>query len=255
MVTQQELELVENKNGGHLAGGIYKHKATGEKFLLKIPNNQDEAKNEILAAKLYQLLDVKIANLELIEFNGETAIISEWIENYTDLGGNQIPKNINGLFENFAIDAWLANWDVVGLENDNIGFIGSEIIRIDLGGSILYRGMGTLKGKMFATQVPEVCSMLDHTINYNAAAVFNNTTVKHFLDGVAKIIHLDKQKIETIVSEHAPGDDKQKSSLLETLFTRIDDLEAKANQLENTDLNAFLKVEFCGIENNFFNEL
>lgn len=255
MTTQQEFELIESKTGGHLAGGVYKHKTTGEKFLLKIPNNQEEAENEILAAKLYQLLDVKIAKLELIEFNSITAIISKWIENYVDLGYNSVPANANGLFENFAIDAWLANWDVVGLENDNIGFIGNEAIRIDLGGSLLYRGMGALKGKLFAPHVPEICSMLDFARNYNSASVFKDTTVKHFLDGVAKIKLLDEQEIETLIIEHAPGDHEQKTALLSHLLARRDDLVVKATQLENTSLDAFLKVELCGIENDFSAEL
>lgn len=250
MTNQQELERVGYKTGGHLPGGVYKHKTTGEKFLLKIPNNQENAENEIFAAKLYQLLDVKTANLKLIEFNSKTAIISEWIENYVDLGDNLVPTNANGLFENFAIDAWLSHRDVVGTENNNIGFIGNEAIRIDLGGSLFYRGMGALNGKLFAPHVLEVCSMLDFTENYNSAPVFKYTTVKHFIDGVTKIKLLGDKEIETLVIEHAPGDHWQKSNLLSHLLARRDDLVIKATQLENTNIDNFLKAELCGIENN-----
>lgn len=45
MTNQQEFKRVGYKTGGHLSGGVYKHKTTGEKFLLKIPNNQEEAEN------------------------------------------------------------------------------------------------------------------------------------------------------------------------------------------------------------------
>lgn len=248
MVNKNEFELLQYKAGGHLPGGIYRHKATGEKFLLKIPNNENEAKNEILAAKLYQLLDVKIANLEMIEFNEQIAIVSQWVEGYKNLGYDQIPSNVNGLYENFVIDAWLANWDLVGLENDNIGFVDNvEAIRIDLGGSLLYRGMGALKGEMFTKHAPEICSMLDFERNYNAASVFKDTTVKHFLDAAERIAQLADIDIENLVIEYAPGDHEQKIALFTQLLERRDDLTTKAIQLEASDPQAYLKVELCGM--------
>ncbi len=254
---QQEFELLQHKMGGHLSGGIYKHKSTGEKVLIKIPNTESEAKNEILAAKLYELAGVKIPMLELALFNGKTAIISKWLDGYSNLDENQIPINVAGLYENFVVDAWLANWDVAGLDNDNIGFIGNEAVRIDLGGSLLYRGMGELKGKMFSKKVSETCSLLNFDRNYNAASVFKDTKVKHFLDGVKKIDSLDFSAMKNLVIEHAPGDDyEQKMDLFSNLFyNRKDDLIAKAAQLANSNPESYLKVELCGMEYDHHDEL
>jgi len=46
----------------------------------------------------------------------------------------------------------LANWDVVGLEYDNIGCADkkcSKAFRVDVGGALLYRALGQPKGKLF----------------------------------------------------------------------------------------------------------
>jgi hypothetical protein len=250
MTIQQGLELIKLKEGGHLDGGLYRNKVTGEKFLIKIPNTADEAKNEIIAARLYQLMDIKIPDLELIEFNDRAAIKSKWIENYSDLGNNPIPESVIGLYENFAIDAWLANWDLAGLENDNIGFVGNEAVRIDLGGSLLYRGMGELKGRQFTNHASEACSLLNYEINYNTASLFKDVTVKHFLDGVKKISNLARPDIESLIMEHAPGDYSEKTGLCLQLFERLDALVLKTSQLEHSDPEAYLKTELCGMEHN-----
>ena len=242
MTNQQELELLYHKTDGHLNGGVYQHKITSKKFLIKFPNTLEEAQNEILAAKLYKLLDVKIANLELIEFEGAPAIMSEWIEDYVNFGYDVVCRNASGLFENFVIDAWLANWDVVGLENDNIGFVDDQAIRIDLGGSLLYRGMGALKGQLFTTHVTEICSMLNPIINYNSALVFKDVTVKHFLEGAAKIAHLDLYQSEVL---------ENNQSFLLQLLARREDIIIKASQLEYANPEALLKVELCGDDNNY----
>jgi len=38
----------------------------------------------------------------------------------------------------FATHAWLANWDAIGLDNDNVATIGSKMTMIDPGGAMLY---------------------------------------------------------------------------------------------------------------------
>jgi hypothetical protein len=39
----------------------------------------------------------------------------------------------------FAVDAWLANWDVAGLNYDNTVLVQGRAVRIDVGGSLRYR--------------------------------------------------------------------------------------------------------------------
>lgn len=100
-----EFQLTQPKEYGHLNGGIYTHKSTSNKFLIKEPYSEAEAKNEILAAKIYELAGVKTASLELALFNGKTVIISKWIEGYSNIGYNKMPINPVDLYENYAIDA------------------------------------------------------------------------------------------------------------------------------------------------------
>lgn len=243
-----EFQLIQSKEYGHLNGGIYIHKSTSNKFLIKEPYSEAEAKNEILAAKIYELAGVKTASLELALFNGKTVIISKWIEGYSNIGYNKMPINPIELYENYAIDAWLANWDVVGMEYDNIGFVGNEAIRIDLGGSLLYRGMGALKDHMFSNKVNEVCNFLNSNINYNTAFIFKDITIGHFLEGIKKIDAIDTIELNNLIIEYFPKSHEQAIKLITTLSNRANNLNDTASKLLNSNTEELLKISLCGLE-------
>ena len=53
---------------------------------------------------------------------------------------------ITGVNDNFVVDAWLANWDVVGLGYDNLLVKAGRAIRVDTGAGLRYRAQGGPKG-------------------------------------------------------------------------------------------------------------
>lgn len=62
--------------------------------------------------------------------------------------------------EGFALDAILANWDVVGMSKDNILVSESGIpYRADNGGALAYRAQGKPKGADFGPEVGEFATM------------------------------------------------------------------------------------------------
>lgn len=63
------------------------------------------------------------------------------------------------LQKHFIVDAFLANWDVLGMEADNVLVYNGIPVRIDNGGSLRYRAQGQPKGKAFGASVNEIYSM------------------------------------------------------------------------------------------------
>jgi hypothetical protein len=63
----------------------------------------------------------------------------------------------------FFVDAFLANWDAVGMTPYNVFIDGEKATRIDPGGSLAYRAQGALKGKFFNDQVNELETYLGKT--------------------------------------------------------------------------------------------
>jgi endonuclease/exonuclease/phosphatase family metal-dependent hydrolase len=154
-----------------------------KKYILKGPTDRDIVTNEVIASKLYQLAGIKVPNLTVL-INTETDeyyVASELVENYIDLTKKvitlpntsaqiraQIRKNLlqnptyrEQILGGFFVDVWLSNWDVAGDEKNesnnnifnNIGIVGrdnrrnilGEIIRVDVGGALLFRARGGLK--------------------------------------------------------------------------------------------------------------
>ena len=88
-----------------------------------------------------------------------------------------ISGGIQGVVESFIVDAWLGNWDVVGLEYDNLLVQGDKAVRIDTGGALRYRAQGGLKNEDFGTNVPEIQVMRESVRNAEAASVFGVVTL------------------------------------------------------------------------------
>ena len=71
----------------------------------------------------------------------------------------------------------LANWDVIGLEEDNILVDEKgQVYRIDNGGSLRYRVQGEPKGDKWTKEVYEIKTMRDPDVNSHTANIFGSVT-------------------------------------------------------------------------------
>lgn len=108
---------------------------------MKVPKSTNIAKNEILASKLYTAAGVTVRELKQASAGGKTAIASLIIPDLEKFADGS--EHVAGVMDGFAVDAWLANWDVVGLLHDNLLVNeNSRAVRVDVGGSLLYRAQG-----------------------------------------------------------------------------------------------------------------
>jgi CRISPR/Cas system CMR-associated protein Cmr5 small subunit len=205
-------------------GGLYTDK-NGQKWYVKIPKSEAHARNELLAAKLYEAAGVAVPNLKLVKSGGKVAIASQWQDGMTKVGSGI--KTATGALEGFAVDAWLANYDSVGTGYDNLlKDANGNAVRIDVGGSLLFRAQGAPKTD-FGDQVNELQGMLDPNKNSYSAAVFGGITDAQLKAGAAKVAAITPEQIKQLVQQYGPGTAAEKASLADRLIKRREDLLKK----------------------------
>lgn len=209
--------------GGSNPGGKFKDE-NGVEWYCKFPENDHIAKAEVLAAKLYSALGLNAQDAKLVTKDGKVGIASRW-QDVKKASPKELAQT-PGVLEGFAADAWLANWDVVGLAYDNLQVDSKgHAMRVDAGGSLMYRAQGSKKA--FGEHVTELDSLRDPKINPQAAAVFGKMSEADITASVAKVAQLSDAQIRIMVNNFGPGDKAERKALADTLIARKNDLIAK----------------------------
>ena len=177
----KDLEMISGKKGS-LEGGLYKDKLNQSMHYIKFPSDPEHVKAEALAGLMYKLAGVPTADTRVINMKDQTALMSDWIKDVEPMTFAEMGKHPD-VRKNFVVDAWLANWDVVGLDADNIvKGPGKTAYRIDPGGSLTFRAQG--KPKDFpATTVDELESMRNPATAPQASQVFQSLTIPELKAG------------------------------------------------------------------------
>jgi hypothetical protein len=208
---------------GSNEGGFYHHKDNpGEKFYFKFPKSEDIAHNEILAGKLYELAGVDVPELVPVYRNGKMGVasrIKDGVKKDPDaLTSGHYSADIE---ENFVVDAWLGDWDVVGMGYDNMQMRGNRAIRIDVGGSLRYRAQGGIKSANdWNETVYELESMRNASTNPYAAAVFKNVTKEQMETGARKVLAVSDESIRDMVRKFGPEGAADQQALIDILIAR-----------------------------------
>lgn len=210
--------------GGSNPGGKFKD-PSGQEWYCKFPTDADAAKSEVLAAKLYALAGLSGQDAILVTKGGKIGIASKWTDIKKASSAAALAQ-VDGVHSGFAVDAWLGNWDVIGLSLDNtqIGPDG-KAHRVDAGGSLEYRAQG--EKKPFGDKVDEIDTLRDPKKNPQSAAVFGKLTAADITASVAKVATISDAQIRAMVFEQGPGDEAAKKKLADTLIARKNDLLAR----------------------------
>jgi predicted DNA-binding WGR domain protein len=210
--------------GGSNPGGKFKDPA-GQEWYCKFPKDADTAKSEILAAKLYALAGLSSQDAVLVTKDGKVGIASKWVDIKKAASPGALAK-VDGAQAGFAVDAWLGNWDVVGLAYDNLQ-VGPDgkAHRVDAGGSLEYRAQG--EKKPFGSKVEELDTLLDAGKNAHTASVFKGMTKADLTASAAKVLAISDVAIRAMVNQYGPGDAAAKAKLADTLIARKKDIAGK----------------------------
>lgn len=216
---------------GSQTGGLFLD-PDGGKWYVKALKSDNHAKNEVLSNKLYELAGVKVPQVELVSLDngplvGETGVgvQSKIVDGNKNLVSSmKDPAFKKKMHEDFAVDAWLGNWDVVGLGYDNVIVdTDGNPVRVDAGGSLLYRAQGTPKGSAFGDEVTEIDTLRKYSINPQSANIFQDVSDDDIRKGVARIEAITPAQIDDLVDGmgFAPQTAKR---LKNTLKARREDL-------------------------------
>ena len=158
----RKFKVTGKKPGGSSDGAEITDTATGIKYIAKYPKNIEQAAQEALASRVYQLAGVYTPEVKVITatVDGEkkTMLVSEFIEDLKPYNPDTVsPMEIGRLHATAAI---LRDWDAVGLSKDNIVFVTlpngqTRLAQIDAGGSLEFRAQGEFKAGDFSDKAIE----------------------------------------------------------------------------------------------------
>jgi hypothetical protein len=209
------MEKVGRQMGSN-PGGVYRDKA-GRRFYVKSLESPAHAKNEILAAKLYQLADAP--TLTYVSAKEPNQIATEWAE--------LEKKHVSHLSEAerkqaqrwLGVHAWAANWDAAGFTGDNQGVVDGIVTTLDVGGALEFRAQGERKGKAFGAYVGELDTLRNDPGNPYAVRLFGDMTPKEIDEAIAVVARIPDASIRRVIEENRGG-----SALAEKMIARKADM-------------------------------
>ncbi|MBT7307772.1 MAG: WGR domain-containing protein, partial [Gammaproteobacteria bacterium] len=202
---------------GSNKGGFYEDHS-GTKHYVKTPKSEDHVKNEVLAAKLYQLAGIHVPEVSAVNHDGKSSVASKVIDGVRTMTPEGL-AGLSGTADGFAVDAWLANHDAVGMAHDNLLSDNGKAVHIDVGGALLYRAQGGKK-QGFNGSVKELSSLRDASTNPQAASVFGHLTDEQIKQSAQKVVDLSHKDISDLVMTYGPGSIAVKNKLVKTLLDR-----------------------------------
>jgi SPP1 gp7 family putative phage head morphogenesis protein len=198
----EKLEQVRSL-GGSTGATLVRDPETGKQYVLKRGNNAAHLREEVAADKAYRALGVPTPKVKLYETETGPVKLSQFVEGRSlaeVLKGDpkEAAKVMQQVRRNFAADALLGNWDVAGMNLDNI-LVGKDgkAYRIDNGVSLRFRAQGEMKGTAWNRYPTELWSMRDGSTNLQSARLFGD--VKHF-DLVGQIEAISKREAKLMRS-------------------------------------------------------
>lgn len=200
---------------GGTQGARFAEGKDGDKYVVKTyQGNQDRVATELLGNAIYRKLGIAVPEATVAMFDKKPAVASRVVEGKTD----QWKGENAALGEGFMADALLANWDVVGLTQDNVLWDDGEPIRVDQGGTLEFRAQGS--SKPFGPVPSEVWTMSGPK-GQAYGRMLLTPEVKH--EGAAQIAAvLTPEAIDELVNVAPFKDMAMKERVRENLKARVD---------------------------------
>lgn len=217
--------------GGSTGAELVEDPATGRQFVRKRGANPDHLREEFTADNAYRALGVAVPEARLYDTANGPVKLAEYIQGRTlaDLNATERQAVYRELQKDFAADAILGNWDVIGLGRDNILVDASgKPWRIDNGGSLRYRAQGGQKGDAWNDYPTELWSLRDPRRNQNTFEAFGD------------LAHMDMvNQLEALGSRRADLINALPPELHDTMNRRLDEAVRVARISRTLEDDAF----------------
>ena len=228
VLSGEQIVVQKDLGGGASGARLVLDRRDGRQKVLKFGADDGHTRNEALANFLYAEADMDVPQAEIVNIGGRLALLTSFVEGdkvtYEEMASSQ------GMTEGFAVDAWLANWDIANNRFNVIRSADGKIFRIDNGGSMGYRASGDLKGSLWGADVVEIQSMRQR---FRARTVFGHLTDA---DVAVQIRNLTKnmtpEKIEKALEKagYKGGDNVRLQKMLEARLSSMVAWAARVGQ-------------------------
>lgn len=211
------LEL--GKSAGGSNGARWAFDKNGARWLVKTyRGNEDRIATELLANQIYREMGAKVAEAGQIDVKGKPALTYPTLEGEVKhhVFSKEGPSEEVGA--HFMVDALLANWDYVGMSDDNIMWDpDGKPFRVDQGGTFEFRAQG--QEKPFGPIPTEVWTMRTKGQAKRGAKV----TEDQMRDQAADIVkRLKPAEVDRLVDAAPFGDEEMRDRIRENLKARIE---------------------------------
>ena len=215
-----------SKTNGSNPGDFYL--IDGKLFYVKTPTSDKlgQSVEEVIASRLYRAAGIDAPNEHyILDKNGEViGMASEYVPDMQPRNwsyANDAETRL--MFESFAVDAWLANWDAPCNDNTQL-YDNGKIIKSDVGGSMHYHARGTIKSDLNGTVI-ELLSLIEHN------SFYSKMTKQDVLNSIKRVIDIPDATIYQTIMQSPSRDTK----LAETMIRRKAYLQKFYENLEKLE--------------------
>lgn len=187
---------------GSNPGGVYED-AQGRRYYVKTLESPAQARNERLAARLYQLAGAP--TLRYVATAAPDQVATAWVQldkrsitRFSDAERRQAQRW-------FGVHAWTANWDAAGFAGDNQGVMGDTVLTLDVGGALAFRAQGEPKGRAFGDQVGELDALRTDPDNPQAVRLFGDIGDEVLRGAIRVVTDLPDEAIRAIIVAQGGG--------------------------------------------------
>lgn len=181
---------------------IQRYNKGTEGYFVKFPEPEMQSIVEHLAYKIYKLFGIKVPESHIVtDENRETiGIATKGVSGSLAMSHKPLVghKDIN---DGFFVDAFLANWDVMGLNFDNIILSGDSAYRIDPGGSLTFRAQGGRKDFRFGEEPNELETLKNPDMSQQAGSVFSKMQQNEIINAASVFKSVGWNQIEQQINQ------------------------------------------------------
>jgi len=180
---------------------LEKYKKGEDVYYVKFTDPELQSVVEHLAYKIYALFGIKTANSHLVVDENKESLGIATKEISGKIAHSHHPlighKDIN---DGYFVDAFLANWDTMGLNFDNIIISDKSAYRIDPGGSLTFRARGGRKNDSFEENPGELDTFKDPTMSMQAGLVFSKMQKNDIIEAANVFKSVSWNQIEQTIN-------------------------------------------------------
>jgi hypothetical protein len=203
-VTDEEVDVIDTatlqrvgRRLGSNPGGVFED-GSGRRFYVKSLESPAHARNEFLAAKLYQLAGAP--TLTYVRTTDPSEVATLFVELDKKLVSQLSNDERKEAQRWLGVHAWTANWDAAGFEGDNQGVKGGVVLTLDVGGALEFRAQGDPKGRAFGTSVREIDTLRNDVDNPHAVRLFGDMSPAEIQEAIAVVTRIPDDAIGRIVT-------------------------------------------------------